>query len=307
MEIVALFSGLGAGWAEKKLCYNCGRMKRLFGLRRMMFFFPRMLAGWDGWIVRALCAGCLAALLSAAGEAAAQAAQPCASSGSVSAGYELGSLCVSQTGDDFGETHEDLCDAFEGTRQTVFAEGEEVPDSALPEAAQNFITQSNITRNTHSFCGVMTEPMQNAVRAWALSDPDYHTHLTEHFSNENFVNCLDASASSLGPGSGLRSPKGQCNFDAEAGVFRMGRDRFDCLMTRFVPQIDLTPEWCLNLDQSGTVCVLGSADFFPCRGLLKHLRTCNLRHNRPALNPFICAARCLSGERARGAGCHPAQ
>ena len=308
MEIVALFSGLGGGCAEKKLCYNCGRMKRLFGLRRMMFFFPRMLAGWDGWIVRALCAGCLAALLSAAGEAVAQEADRCGVQGG-GLGYSLGNLCVARTGNDFGPTHHQLCEGFGGTRQTVYAEGAEAPDSELPAAAQNFITESFITERhptSGADCKVMTPSMRDAVRAWALSDPDYHTHLTEHFSSENFVNCLDSSASSLGSGSGLHSPKGQCNFDAEAGVFRMGRDRFDCLMTRFVPQIEWTsPEWCLNLDQSGTVCVLGSPDFFPCRGLLKHLRICNLVYNRPAVNPFICAPRCQPGERARGAGCHP--
>ena len=307
-EIVALFLGVECVLPKKKLCYNCGRIKRFWDCR-MISFCLRMFAGLHGWIVRAFCAGCLAAaLLSATGEAVAQQASTCGSEALQGRpGYELGSLCVAQTGDDFGVTHQELCEGFGGTRQTVFAEGAEVPDSELPAAAQNFISESLITERhptSGDDCKRMTPSMRNAVRAWALSDPDYHTHLTNHFSDPNFDSCLDSSASTLAPGSGLSSPKGRCDFDAAAEVFRRGRARFDCLMTMFVPQIEWTsPEWCLGLDRSGTVCLLDSRDFFPCRGLLKHLRRCNLQYNRPALNPFICGASCPQGERARGAEC----
>ena len=64
-------------------------------------------------------------------------------------------------------------------------------------------------------------------------------------------------------------------------------------------------EICAGLDASGTFCVLGSSDAFPCRGLFKHLRACNLAHHRPALNPFICGARCQQNEIARGSACAP--
>ena len=270
----------------------------------MISFCLRMFAGLNGWIVRAFCAGCLAAaLLSATGEAVAQQASTCGSEALQGRpGYELGSLCVAQTGDDFGVTHQELCEGFGGTRQTVFAEGAEVPDSELPVAAQDVITQAGITRNTHPQCGDMITPMQNAVRAWALSDSNYHTHLTEHFSNDGFVNCLGASANSLG--TAALQLCGCVDFPV-CDVIRTGRDRFDCLMAH-VPQIEWTsPEWCSGLDLSGTVCLLDSRDFFPCRGLLKHLRTCNLKYNRPALNPFICGASCSQDERAYGAICCP--
>ena len=60
---------------------------------------------------------------------------------------------------------------------------------------------------------------------------------------------------------------------------------------------------CLGLDQSGTFCLVDSGDAFPCRGLFKHVRLCNDSYNRPALNPFICAARCDTDKTARGNDC----
>ena len=64
-------------------------------------------------------------------------------------------------------------------------------------------------------------------------------------------------------------------------------------------------EVCLGLDQAGTFCILDSAApyAFPCRGLFKHLRTCNLLERpRPALNPFVCNTVCVSGT-AQGGSC----
>ena len=63
-------------------------------------------------------------------------------------------------------------------------------------------------------------------------------------------------------------------------------------------------EVCLGLDQAGTFCILDSAApyAFPCRGLFKHLRTCNLLYQRPALNPFVCNTVCVSGT-AQGGSC----
>ena len=60
---------------------------------------------------------------------------------------------------------------------------------------------------------------------------------------------------------------------------------------------------CLGLDRSGTFCLVDSDDAFPCRGLFKHVRRCNDVYHRPALNAFICGARCDVDETARGRGC----
>ena len=63
-------------------------------------------------------------------------------------------------------------------------------------------------------------------------------------------------------------------------------------------------EVCSNLDANDTFCIIGEQQALPCRGLFKHVITCNAAYNRPALNPFFCGARC-GGETplARGNAC----
>ena len=51
-------------------------------------------------------------------------------------------------------------------------------------------------------------------------------------------------------------------------------------------------EVCSGMDANDTFCIMDSAAGFPCRGLFKHLRSCNLEFNRKALNPFFCGAEC---------------
>ena len=60
---------------------------------------------------------------------------------------------------------------------------------------------------------------------------------------------------------------------------------------------------CSGIDHNDTFCIVGSASAFPCVGLFRHVRRCNDDHNRPALDPWHCAAPCPSGLRARGAKC----
>ena len=63
-------------------------------------------------------------------------------------------------------------------------------------------------------------------------------------------------------------------------------------------------EICKGMDKSGTFCIVGSQDAFPCRGLYKHVINCNGGYNRPALNPFICGPKCEQNtQRARGEKC----
>ena len=70
-------------------------------------------------------------------------------------------------------------------------------------------------------------------------------------------------------------------------------------------QMEGDGEVCAGLDQAGTFCILDSAApyAFPCRGLFKHLRTCNLLYQRPALNPFVCDEKCPGGANGKGMGC----
>ena len=60
---------------------------------------------------------------------------------------------------------------------------------------------------------------------------------------------------------------------------------------------------CSGIDHNDTFCIVGSASAFPCVGFFRHVRRCNDDHNRPALDPWHCAAPCPSGLRARGAKC----
>ena len=61
-------------------------------------------------------------------------------------------------------------------------------------------------------------------------------------------------------------------------------------------------EVCSGMDANDTFCIMDSAAGFPCRGLFKHLRSCNLQFNRKALNPFFCGEKC-GGKKAVGAEC----
>ena len=63
-------------------------------------------------------------------------------------------------------------------------------------------------------------------------------------------------------------------------------------------------EVCSGTDKNGTFCIMNSVDAFPCRGLFKHLGICNVKHNRPALNPFFCGENC-GEKKAVGGECLP--
>ena len=56
-------------------------------------------------------------------------------------------------------------------------------------------------------------------------------------------------------------------------------------------------EVCSGMDANDTFCIMDSAAGFPCRGLFKHLRSCNVEFNRKALNPFFLRGevRCAKG------------
>ena len=76
----------------------------------------------------------------------------------------------------------------------------------------------------------------------------------------------------------------------------------------FGGNMDEGAEVCSGMDANDTFCILDaeeadSALAFPCRGLFKHLRSCNLEFNRKALNPFFCGGKCGASEEAFGSGC----
>ena len=61
-------------------------------------------------------------------------------------------------------------------------------------------------------------------------------------------------------------------------------------------------EVCSGMDANDTFCIMDSAVGFPCRGLFKHLRSCNVQFNRKALNPFFCGENC-GAQKAVGSEC----
>ena len=64
---------------------------------------------------------------------------------------------------------------------------------------------------------------------------------------------------------------------------------------------------CSGIDVNDTFCIEDSREAFPCRGLFKHVRACNMEYNRRALNPMLCGAKCATGEKAMGARCCDAE
>ena len=62
-------------------------------------------------------------------------------------------------------------------------------------------------------------------------------------------------------------------------------------------------EVCAGIDANDTFCLVGAPEAFPCGGLFRHVSLCNFDHNRPALNPFFCGARCGENQVAKGANC----
>ena len=68
---------------------------------------------------------------------------------------------------------------------------------------------------------------------------------------------------------------------------------------------------CSGMDDNDTFCILDAEETdgvraFPCRGLFKHLRSCNLEFDRPALNPFFCEKKCADPTpNAVGSNCRP--
>ena len=126
---------------------------------------------------------------------------------------------------------------------------------------------------------------------------------------------LDAEANACVCGNGGVEQEGACacpevthdvlpggNCVVRAGDFAGVSDRVLCGVFGGETKEEGGGAVCSGLDESGTFCILGSADVFPCRGLFKRARFCNVGHNRVLVNPFTCGAVCASGG-ARGRGC----
>ena len=132
---------------------------------------------------------------------------------------------------------------------------------------------------------------------------------TLHF----MYNCDPGDETGLIPASANTIGATECGCDASShyrekacvpkkGNFGRMSDELLCKVFGGTALIAADGGMCSGMDENNTLCILNSAAAFPCRGLFKHLRSCNLEFNRPALNSFLCGEDC--GEReAFGAGC----
>ena len=126
-------------------------------------------------------------------------------------------------------------------------------------------------------------------------------------------NCDPGGETGLIPASANTISATECGCDASShyrekacvpkkGNFGRMSDELLCKVFGGTARIATDGGMCSGMDENNTLCILDSAAAFPCRGLFKHLRNCNLEFNRPALNSFFCGEDC--GEReAFGAGC----
>ena len=111
----------------------------------------------------------------------------------------------------------------------------------------------------------------------------------------------------LRPGACIPAEEDSPNFDGIAEEFLCGAFGGTVQTVQIATGGEAGGRVCSGMDANDTFCILDAEEAdgvraFPCRGLFKHLRSCNLEFNRPALNPFFCGARCGT-EEAVGAGC----
>ena len=112
----------------------------------------------------------------------------------------------------------------------------------------------------------------------------------------------------LRPGACIPAESDSPNFDGIAEKFLCGAFGGTVQIATGEGESGVGGRVCSGMDDNDTFCILDAEEAdgvraFPCRGLFKHLRSCNLEFNRPALNPFFCGERCPGENQALGSGC----
>ena len=211
---------------------------------------------------------------------------------------EVGGICVNREGPIGGVSEGiaaqvTLCTAFGG--EVLSEEGVE------PSLIVTGIGKSayDIIRSSNNHPAVSNE-LTDALLSWLEGDANYwETH-----------SLADSNQTQLFVGAGLigngvaEINNVQCVSHATAQLY------IDCIFQQ-IPQGGITrtvgvpavPYGCRGVDKSGTFCLLGSLEVFPCRGLFTRARDCNIKYNRPLLNPFLCAPRCRFTTTSRGPTC----
>ena len=209
---------------------------------------------------------------------------------------EVGGVCVNREGP-IGGVSEGL--AAQVTLCTAF--GGEVLSTEGVEAVEGSFTATNAKSQglLESLLGLTPANAAAAVRiqtaidmyvGWLNNDADYkdgvvfNSALAQVFygavigasgwTQDEANNCILGSADESGVDCILAlAPKGGTLVEAVEG---MEGEAYGCR----------------GVDKSGTFCLLGSLEVFPCRGLFTRARDCNINEERPLLNPFLCAPKC---------------
>ena len=214
---------------------------------------------------------------------------------------EVGGVCVNREGP-IGGVSEGL--AAQVTLCTAFG-GEVLSEEASIDPA-TFTGRTKRIDDTLSTISYTPSPgapaaLRTALHLWIGGDSDY-------FQNANLgqVSALGTFAALLFATNDLVSPV----IFPEDSVFFCQRDAtttaaaIHCFFSE-IPQMPVVGAayGCRGVDKSGTFCLLGSLEVFPCRGLFTRARDCNIKYNRPLLNPFLCAPRCRFTTTSRGPTC----
>ena len=199
---------------------------------------------------------------------------------------EVGGICVNREGPIGGVTvgidaQVTLCAAFGG--EVLATEGVEpsLIVTGVGKAAYDLLRNSNLS--------AVRNELTDALLSWLEGDADYWNTHSLADSNQDH---LFFGGSRVGNGV-TAIDNFQCSSHMDTQPY------IDCLF-RQIPQGGVTrtvgvpavPYGCRGVDKSGTFCLLGSLEVFPCRGLFTRARDCNIKYNRPLLNPFLCAGTC---------------
>ena len=221
---------------------------------------------------------------------------------------EVGGVCVNREGPIGGVSEGiaaqvTLCAAFGG--EVLRNEGMEVLGAIVAGTARN--VDDNLVNNVHPTRLFEARALRMALRSWLDGDNDYWT--THNLGALNGVHVVGAWLDSVINNQAAGIDGASCSGFL---VPHLVGDLTQCVLD----QIDQTPNsvgeammlggeayGCRGVDKSGTFCLLGSLEVFPCRGLFTRARDCNIKYNRPLLNPFLCAPRCRVTTTSRGPTC----
>ena len=220
---------------------------------------------------------------------------------------EVGGICVNREGPIGGVTvgiaaQVTLCAAFGGEvlrgEGVEAVEGSFTPTSPFVEA---LIEEAEEFAKAHSSFAPETNALAEAVLLWAMNDADYYAPILPHESANQIV--LNYYSRALDSGVPVRNDcESQTTVrgmvDCIFGLIPQGGTRIEA-----VEGMEGDAYACRGVDKSGTFCLLGSATVFPCRGLFTRARDCNIKYNRPLLNPFLCARMCRPLTTSRGPNC----